>query len=114
MTIRRSPSAIRSVTGGTRSLPSGNTSEYRTNRHPESGQVALAENVAGHDLACRENVWVRSEALHLSPLIHFHSEISERDSRPQRIAMERRAVNGLRPVRLWWMDTFRAAVIQTL
>src|SRR5438105_11221706 len=114
MIIRRSPSAIRSVTCGTRSLPSGDTSEDRTDRHPEPGQVALAENVAGHDFAGRENVGVRSQALHLSSLVHFHSEIREGDSRPQWIAKERRPVNGLRPVRLWWMDTFRAAVIQSL
>src|SRR3989442_3233128 len=114
MVIRRSPSEIGSVTCGTRGLPSGDTPEHRTDRHSEPGQVALTENVARHDLARRENVGVRSQALRLSSLIYFHSEIRERDSRPQRIAVERRPVNSLRPVRLWWMDTFRAAVIQSL
>src|SRR5207237_2738826 len=114
MIISRSPSATGSGTGGTRSLPSGDASKHRADRHSEAGKVALAENVAGHDLARGENVRVRSQALHLGSLVYFHSEVRKCNSRPQRIAIERWPLNGLRPVRFWRVNTFCAAVIQSL
>src|SRR5689334_20276862 len=93
MTMRRSPSAIGSGTGGTRSFPSSNTSEYRADGHTESGQITFAENVTRHDLAGRKNVgvWLRllPQPLNLSPLIHLYTEIRKRDSRPQRVAIKR-------------------------
>ena len=114
MTIRRSPSAMRLLSGCTGGLPSGDAPEYRADGHAEPGQVALADNVAGHDLAGRENVGARAKPLHFRSFIHFHAEIRKRDSRPQRIAVEWRQVDGLRPVGLRWIETFGAAVIENL
>src|SRR5438132_13630575 len=118
MTIRRSPSAMRLLNAGKRGLLPGDTPEPRADGHTEPGQVALADNVARHDLACGEHVGARTMALHqplyLSSFIHFHSEIRKRDSRPKGIAEERRPVDRLRPVGLRWIEAFSAAVIENL
>src|SRR6266850_3005353 len=114
MTIKRSPSAMRLLSGCTRSLPSGDAAEYRADGHTEPRQVALAQNVARHDFTCRENVGAGAEPLHLGSFIHFHAEICERDPRPQRIATEGCPVDGLRPVGLRWIQTFGATVIEDL
>src|SRR6516164_6533578 len=95
MIIWRSPSAMRSVTGCTRGLPSGDAAEDRTDRHAEARQVTLTENVAGHDFTGRENVGARRQSLYLASLIHFQPEIRKRDPGSQRVTEERRPVDGL-------------------
>src|SRR5947209_7044214 len=95
MTIRRSPSAIRSAADGTSSLLSGNPSENRTDGHSEPGEITLAQNIAGHDFTGSENVAVRSKTLNFGSLVHLHAEIRERNSRAQRIAVKRRLVDAL-------------------
>src|SRR2546426_170439 len=114
MTIRRLPSAITSATCCTRSLPSRDTAEYRSDRHPKSREVPFTENIAGHNLARRENVCVSAETLNFRPLIHLHAQICESDSRPKWISRERRPVDHLRPVRFRRIKTFGPAVIQNL
>src|SRR5215813_7651466 len=93
MTIRRSPSAIGSGTDGTRGFLSGDTSEYRADRHAEPREIAFAENVAGHDFPRSEYVRARSRfparPLNLGPVIHLYPEIRKRDSRPQRVTVKR-------------------------
>src|SRR5512140_869385 len=96
MVISRSPSAT--LSGDKRSLPSSDASEDRANRHAEPRQISLSYHVPGHDFSGRENVL---EALDLRALIYPHSQISERNAGPQRIAVERRRVDAQRPVRFW-------------
>src|SRR5215831_11183333 len=118
MTIRRSPSAIRSGTGGTRGFLSGDTSEYRTDRHAEPRQIAFAENVAGHDFPRSEYVRARSRfparPLNLGPVIHLYPEIRKRDSRPQWVSVKRRRVDALGPMGFRRLNSLSAAVIQYL
>src|SRR5881296_3605092 len=114
MTIRRLPSAMTSATCLTRSLPSRYAAEHRADRHSKSREVAFAENIAGHDLARREDVGVSAQTLDFRPLIHLHAQIRESDSRPKWIPIERRPVDHLRPVRFRRIETFAPAVIQNL
>src|SRR3989442_679593 len=114
MIIRRLPSAMTSATCGTRSLPSRDTAEYRSDRHPESRQVAFTKNIAGHDLTRCEDVGVSPEALDFRPLIHLHAQIGESDPRPKWISIERRLVDALCPVGFRRIETFGPAVIQNL
>src|SRR3989454_8984136 len=114
MTIRRSPSAMRLLSGCTGGLPSGDAPEYRPDGHAEPRQVALAENVAGHDLTRRENIGASAQPLDFGSFIHFHAQIRKRDSRPQGIAVEGRPVDSLRPVGLRGIETFSPAVIEDL
>src|SRR5215471_475915 len=118
MTIRRSPSAIGSGTGGTRGFLSGDTSEYRADRHAEPRQIAFAENVAGHDFPRSEYVRARFRflirPLNLSPVIHLDAEIRKRDSRPQRVSVKRRSIDALGPMGFRWLNALSAAIIQCL
>src|SRR5437667_6766157 len=114
MPIRRLPSAIVSATCGTRSLPSRDSSEHRSDGHPESRQMAFAKNVTCHDLSGREDICVRAQTLDFRSLIHLYAQIGESDSRPQRKTVEGRLVDGLCPVRFRRIDAFGAAVIQNL
>src|SRR5215467_6076312 len=103
MTIRRAPSAIGSGTDGTRGFLSGDTSEYRADRHAEPRQIAFTENVAGHDFARGEYIRARSRfltrPLNLGPVIDLDSEICKRDSGAQRVTVKRRRVDALGPMR---------------
>src|SRR5262245_47752036 len=105
---------MRSVTCRTRSLPSGNPAEHRADSHAEPGQVTLPDNIAGHDFACGEDVGSGAKPLHFGLLVHLHSEIRERDSRPQRITVERRPVDSEGPMRFRRSESFSVAIIENL
>src|SRR5689334_23349630 len=112
ITIRRSPSAIRSSSGGTGRLLSCDAAEDRSNCHAESGEIAFADDIARHDFTCREDIRRRPEPLNLSPLVDAHTEICECDSGAQWISIERWFVDRLRPVRFDWRESFGAAVVK--
>src|SRR5207244_8668934 len=99
---------------GTSSLLSGNPSENRTDGHSEPGEITLAQNIAGHDFTGSENVAVRSKTLNFGSLVHLHAEIRERNSRAQRIAVKRRLVDSLGPMRLRRGQTGGVAIIKNL
>src|ERR1039457_589956 len=101
MRMMRSASLVSSV-GGTGCLATCDSPENRSDRHAEPRQISLAENMAGHDLASRENVTGAWAIPHhdRGPFVHFHTEISKRDPRAQRISAERRRVEPLRPIGL--------------
>src|SRR6266699_468002 len=73
-----------SATCGTRSLPSRDSSEHRSDGHPEPRQIASAKNITCHDLSGREDIGVPAQTLDFRPLIHLYAQIGERASRPQR------------------------------
>src|SRR5207247_4464768 len=114
MPIRRLTSAIVSATCGTRTLPSRDSSEHRSDGHPEPRQIASADNITCHDLSGREDICVPAQTLDLSSLINLYAQIRESDSRPQRKTVEGTPVDGLCPVRFRRIDAFGAAVIQNL
>src|SRR2546428_4005963 len=75
-------------------LLAGDAPEGRADGHADSGDVALAQHVAGHDLACGEDV-LRGPTVvqnHLRALVDRDAEVGERDARPQRIGEVRRRV----------------------
>src|SRR5206468_7905447 len=80
MPIRRLPSAIVSATCGTRSLPSRDSSEHRSDGHPEPRQIASAENITCHDLSGREDICVPAQTLDFSSLINLYAQIRDRKS----------------------------------
>src|SRR5262245_59656558 len=82
ITRRRSPSAMRSVTGGTRSLHSRDSPKHRPDSHAKSCEITLSENVACHDLTSCEYVRPAAKSLYRGPLVDFHPKVGERDSRP--------------------------------
>src|SRR5579875_2200373 len=103
----RPPSSTHS-TGG---LPSGDAPEHGSNRHSESGEITLAQDIACHDLAGREDV---PDALYRGPLVHFYAEISEGNAGAQRITEKRWCINGQRPVRFRWSEAGGVAIVERL
>src|SRR5207244_8176838 len=103
-----------SATCGTRSLPSRDSSEHRSDGHPEPRQIASAKNITCHDLSGREDICVPAQTLDFRSLIHLYAQIGESDSRPQRKTVEGTPVDGLCPVRFRRIEAFGAAVIQNL
>src|SRR6185295_7784587 len=112
--MRRSPSAIRSLSGGTCGLLPSDASEHRSDRHAKPRQVAFADDIAGHDFSGREEIGIRSESQDLRSRINPYTKVCERYSRPQWISKERRLVDGLRPMRFRGVESFGAAIIEDL
>src|SRR5678816_2910573 len=83
-------------------LPPRDATEHGADGHAESGQVALAEDVAGHDLTRGPEVGHRAAVLHehVGALVDAYPEVREGDPRAQRVADEGRGVDGPGPVRL--------------
>src|SRR3989304_10352404 len=102
MPMMRSPSTAGSWTSMGCCLLAGDAPEYRADGHAEAGKIALAQNVAGHDFPCCENIPCRRAALHqdIRALVHLDAQIGERDTRAQRIAVIRRRVYRPGPVGL--------------
>src|SRR5207302_3234023 len=88
--------------GMARGLLSRDAAERGADRHADSRDVALAEDVACHDLASGEDVSRRAIILpeHLRPLVHRNAEVSEGDTRPQRIRKEWRCIERPGPMAL--------------
>src|SRR3989338_9076674 len=97
-----------------RRLPPGDPAEDKADRQSESRQIASPEDVSGHDLSRGEDVFRRAVVLHhdLPPFVHRHSQISEGDARPQRVAVERRRIDRQRPVALRRIEPFGPAVVE--
>jgi hypothetical protein len=64
--------------------------EHRADGHPESGHVALPQDVAGHDFACREDIRRRRAVLHddLSSPVHGEAQVGKGDPRAQGVGIE--------------------------
>src|SRR3989442_6062261 len=101
-----------SATCGTRSLPSRDSSEHRSDGHPEPRQIASAKNITCHDLSGREDICVPAQTLDFRSLIHLYAQIGASDSRPQRKTVAGTPVDGLCPVRFRRNEAVGAAVMQ--
>src|SRR5581483_3545798 len=79
----------------------GDAAEHGADGHADAGKIALAEHVAGHDLAGREHVAGALAVLHQHArlFIHARAEIGEGDAGTQRIAVIRRRIELARPMR---------------
>src|SRR5579863_1753252 len=111
----RSPSCTKAFCGrsveATGCLATCNPAENGADRHAKPGEIALAENVAGHDLTGGENIRRSPAIAHLdrSVLVHFHAQIGECDAWTQRICEERRRIEFPCPIRLIRIQSPRAA-----
>src|SRR5216683_2204523 len=85
-----------------RGLFSRESAERRPDRHADTRDITLAEDVARHDLARREDIGRRRIVLpeHLRALVHRDAEVGEGDSGPQGIGKEGRRIERARPMRL--------------
>src|SRR6185437_3280006 len=110
--MSRRASAIASVARILRRLPARDTAEDRPDGHAETRQIALAQDVARHDLAAGEQIAARPAVLHQDArlLVHLHAEIGEGDAGPERPGVKGRLVEPLRPVRLLRLEAARAAI----
>src|ERR1700749_581757 len=82
-------------------LPTSDAAKHRSNCHTEAGQIALAENAAGHHFAGGKQVCrlLAARHLHARILVDLHAEISKRDPWTVRIREEGRRIDFARPVR---------------
>src|SRR4051794_11950168 len=108
MTICRSASCTRSARGIAGRLPSRDPAEGRSNGQTKSGQIAASKNVAGHDLAGREDVlrWSIVVHDHLGLLVDGDAEVGEGDPRPKWIATVRWRIDWPGPVTLRDFEPF--------
>src|SRR6202045_2384291 len=97
-----SASLMGGVTRMNGGLPARDPAEQGSDGYAEVGQVALAEDVAGHDLAGGPQVLDRAAVLHQHPgaLVDADAQVGEGDAGAQRVAQEGRGVDGPGPVRL--------------
>ena len=88
--------ATASVSCTARGLLAGDAAEHRADGHAEAGEVAFAEDIAGHDLSGREQVAGGLAVVHqhLRLVVHADAEIGEGDAGAQRVAVERRLVDA--------------------
>ena len=95
-------------------LSAGNAAEDRANGHAHAGNIALSQNIAGHDLSRGEEIGGGAVVLHKDAriLVHFQSEIGEGDSGAQRVSEERGLVDRPGPMRLRRIDPLGAAAIE--
>src|SRR3546814_5468933 len=90
MVMMRSASAAdgdsSSVRSMARGLLSGDAAEHAADGHADAGQIALAQHVAGHDLAGSEHVGRGAAVCHQHPgmLVHLDAEVGEGDAGLQR------------------------------
>src|SRR5256885_11853319 len=98
--------------GMARGLLSRDAAERGADRHANSRDIALAEDVAGHDLAGGEDVSRRGIALpeHLRPLVHRNAAAGEGVIRSQRIRNERCWIDRRRPMALGRRQSRCAAI----
>src|SRR5215218_900221 len=91
----------RLVADMSRRLPTCDTPEDTADRHADTGRVALADHVAGHDLSRREHVLGGGAVLHDHARLPVHAgaKIGEGDAGANRIAVERRRIDAPGPVR---------------
>src|SRR3989338_115637 len=96
-------------------FPAGNPAEDRADRQPESGQVALPENVAGHHFPGGEDILCRALVLHnhAGLLVHRNAHIGKGDARAQWIGEIRRGVYPPCPVALWRIESLGSTIVQT-
>src|SRR5215216_6175809 len=97
-----------------RRFPSRHPAEHAADGHADAGRIALAEHVAGHDLAGGEHIGGGLAVLHHHPRLPVHAgaEIGKGDAGPHRIGEIRRRLDPARPVRLWRRDAFGAAIVE--
>src|SRR4051812_43488913 len=114
MIMIRSPSFSRSASGMFRRLSSGDPAEDRSDGHPETGQIALPEDVPCHDLARGVEVlrWLAGFQEYARVAVHFHAQIRESDPGAERIGAEGRLVYRHRPVALGRVEAFRRAGVE--
>src|SRR5215469_2996801 len=108
MVRTRSPSFNRSE-GCTRGLRSGDSSEYRADRHSQAPEIALAQDISRHDFTGRVHVF---HALDLRLFVHYYAEVRECDAGAERIGKIWRRIDLLRPMCLVDRESARAAVVQ--
>src|SRR5690606_10104315 len=90
-----------------------NPAKHRTDRHTYTRRVTLAQNIAGHHLACHEQVLAGCAVeMDNRMCIHLQTQIREGDAWTQRVGEEWRLVQRKRPVSLVDAQTLRVAVIQ--
>src|SRR5436309_15666773 len=79
----------------------------------DSGDVSLAQHVAGHDLASSKNVMCRTIVLqdHLCPLGDCNTEVGERDAGSQWVGKKWRRIDCPRPMRLGRRQRLRPAIV---
>src|SRR5665213_4050628 len=88
--------------------------EYGSDRHAKSAEIALGENISGHDLSRRENIWKWFSMLidDARAIINFNAHVCERDTRPQRQRVERRPFDGYSPIAFRRREPARAVSAQ--
>src|SRR5258705_12082590 len=119
MLAMRRPSSITSTgiassDDTARGLLPRDATERGADRHADSGDVPLAEHVAGRDLACGKNILCRTIVLqdHLCPLVDRNAEVGECDAGSQWVSKKRRRVDGPRPMRLGRRHPLRRAIVE--
>src|SRR5687767_13038216 len=92
----------------------GNASEYGADRHANSGNVSLPQDVPRHDLAGGVDVGSGRAVGHHDArgLIDSEPQVGECDAGPKRIAPEGRGVDPLRPMRLGRRQALCTAIVE--
>src|SRR5580704_3572338 len=114
----RSPSCIRAFcvrsVEATGCLTTCNSSENGPDRHAEPGEIALAQNIAGHDLTGCENIRRSPAIAHEDggAFVHLHAQISKCNPRTQRVREERGCIELARPVRFVRTQAASAAAVE--
>src|ERR1700676_2756656 len=82
-------------------LSSGDPTENGADSHTYAGDIAFAEDVAGHNFAGGKQIGRRPVVLHHDPriLIYFQAQIREGNAGTQRVADEGRHIDRPRPMR---------------
>src|ERR1700681_332911 len=90
--------------------------EHGTYRQTKSAEVALGENIPGHDFSGRVHIrkWPATLIEHTSPFIHGDSHVRERNARPKRKPIKWRTINRNGPITFWRRDTSGASAVQNL
>src|SRR5438552_17900563 len=97
-----------------RGLLTRDSAEHGADRHPESREISLLQDIPRHDLARRADVrqWLAAFHQHARTLIYFHTQIRKRDSWPKWIRIKRRCVDPLGALRFLRRQARRPAVGQ--
>src|SRR5437016_2670731 len=114
MVKRRSPSCASSVERMACGLRAGNSAEHRPYGHADTGNIALAQDIARHHFARREYVVgeLAPAHQHTRVLIYFQAQVSEGDARSQWISEVRRTVEALGPVCLLRRESLGATIVE--
>src|SRR5579863_8758186 len=89
-----------------RRLPARKLAEHGADRQAETPEVALREDVPGHDFSRRKHIleWPPASIDDARAFVHRDSHVRERDPRPQRQTVKRRTIDRNRPIALWRRD----------